>query len=94
MVNTVLCMFLVGVIALPLVVALPLLLAMAARAFLASPAAWIAAVLVLPHFASKALDRMYDAAVEGNYKLFFVYLVSFIAVGVGIRTIMRYAVDK
>ena len=36
------------------------------RAYARSRLAWIASALVLPHFASKLMDRIYDAYMAGN----------------------------
>lgn len=78
----------------PAFVALPVLAAFAMRAFLASVFAWIATALLLPHFASKAMDRMYDAFVAGNYLVVLIYLAAFVANVVGIRAIVKHALQK
>ena len=36
------------------------------RAYAKSRSAWFASALVLPHFASKLMDRIYDALIAGN----------------------------
>lgn len=78
----------------PALIAIPMLAGMALRAFLASRSTWIVTALLMPHLASKALDRMYDAAVAGNASLTLVYLAAFAGIVFGIRSIMKHALHK
>lgn len=91
---TFLTTLLIATFLIPAFVALPLLAAFALRAFLKSVFAWIATALLLPHFASKAMDRMYDAFVSGNYLLALIYLAAFVAIVIGIRAIVKYELQK
>lgn len=76
----------------PAFVGLPALAGLVLRAFLQSKAAWVTAALVLPHFSSKVLDRMYDAIVAGQYGPAVLYAGAFLGIVVGIRSLMKYGV--
>ena len=54
-------------LAFPLLVVVGWLIAKVTTAFAKSRVAWIASALVLPHFASKLMDGLYDAVLAGKY---------------------------
>lgn len=66
MANTIGLILLCAPLAVPIGLGIILILGSLVRAYARSSYAWLASVLLLPHFASKLLDRIYDACMAGN----------------------------
>ncbi|CAN7587615.1 hypothetical protein [Acidovorax delafieldii] len=66
MANTIGLLLLCSPFAVPLGLGVFWLLGTMVRAYARSKHAWLASVLLLPHFASKLLDRIVDACIAGN----------------------------
>jgi hypothetical protein len=61
-------------------------------AFAKSRIAWIASALVLPHIASKLMDRIYDALIAGNLADAFFYGLPLACVLISIDLLLRASV--
>lgn len=70
------------------------LIAGALRDFSKSRLSWVASVLVLPHFASKLMDRIYDAVVAGDYGAVFLLSATLALVVIGLWRLLKPNLPK
>jgi hypothetical protein len=73
----------------PLLVVAGWLIAKATVAFAKSRVAWIASALVLPHFASKLMDGIYDAMLAGKYAYAALQFVALVLVVAGLSSLLN-----
>ena len=76
-------------LAVPLLVVVGWLIAKVTTAFAKSRASWIASALVLPHFASKLMDGIYDAMLAGKYAYAALQFVALALVVAGLSSLLN-----
>ena len=74
---------------LPPLVVVGWLIAKVTTAFAKSRASWIASALVLPHFASKLMDGIYDAMLAGKYAYAALQFVALALVVAGLSSLLN-----
>jgi len=63
-------------------------------AYAKSRLAWIASALVLPHFASKLMDNLYDACIAGNVGDAILYGLPLVVVLIVLNLLMRTSAEN